>query len=285
MLEVENLTKWYRKKIALNSVNFKAENGIYGLLGPNGAGKTTLMRIIVGLIKPNSGRVIFNGKDVLENIEEFRYKIGYLPQEFGCFKHITIIEFLNIISILKGINNKTVRERQIEEILYDVNLYNDSSKKVGALSGGMKRRLGIAQSILGNPSLVIVDEPTAGLDPEERIRFRGLIRKMSTNRLILLSTHIIEDIKNNCDGVALIKNGIIKQVNNFKSLEELANCKVWAKTIAPNEFEKYEQKYNILSSNKIDNKLIIRLYSDEKPNGANLVEPTAEEGYLSWIKK
>jgi len=284
-LEIKNLEKRYGKKKALASVNFSASNGIYGLLGPNGAGKTTLMRIIVGLITPNNGSVKFDGKDILKEIDEFRYKIGYLPQEFGCYKSISVRECLDTIGILKGITKKTERRDQIDKVLNEVNLHNEERKKVGALSGGMRRRLGIAQAMLGNPLLIMVDEPTAGLDPEERIRFRGLIRRIASDRVVLLSTHIMEDIKNNCDGLALIKNGVSKQFDSFKELEEMAKGKVWKMTISNDMYQNIENNFKILSTNSnSNNSLEVRIYSDEKPlEDAESVIPTVEEGYLTWI--
>jgi ABC-type multidrug transport system ATPase subunit len=282
-LEIEGLSKSYKDKKALESVNLFVSNGIYGLLGPNGAGKTTLMRILAGLITPDEGRVVFDGEDVLKNIDNFRYKIGYLPQEFGCYRSISVKECLDTIGVLKGID-ASERKKQIEKILCEVNLSDEYKKKVGALSGGMRRRLGIAQAMLGNPSFIMVDEPTAGLDPEERIRFRGFIRKFATNRAILLSTHIIEDIKNNCDGLALINNGKIKQFNNFEELENMAKGKVWKMVVDSDDFHKIDGKYKILSTNTNANGLEIRIYSEVKPlEDAVAVEPTVEEGYLTWI--
>jgi ABC-type multidrug transport system ATPase subunit len=282
-LEIEGLSKSYKDKKALDSVNLFVSNGIYGLLGPNGAGKTTLMRILAGLITPDEGRVVFDGEDVLKNIDNFRYKIGYLPQEFGCYRSISVKECLDTIGVLKGID-ASERKKQIEKILCEVNLSDEYKKKVGALSGGMRRRLGIAQAMLGNPSFIMVDEPTAGLDPEERIRFRGFIRKFATNRAILLSTHIIEDIKNNCDGLALINNGKIKQFNNFEELENMAKGKVWKMVVDSDDFHKIDGKYKILSTNTNANGLEIRIYSEVKPlEDAVAVEPTVEEGYLTWI--
>ncbi|AUG56887.1 ABC transporter ATP-binding protein [Acetivibrio saccincola] len=282
-LEIEGLSKSYKDKKALDSVNLFVSNGIYGLLGPNGAGKTTLMRILAGLITPDEGRVVFDGEDVLKNIDNFRYKIGYLPQEFGCYRSISVKECLDTIGVLKGID-ASERKKQIEKILCEVNLSDEYKKKVGALSGGMRRRLGIAQAMLGNPSFIMVDEPTAGLDPEERIRFRGFIRKFATNRAILLSTHIIEDIKNNCDGLALINNGKIKQFNNFEELENMAKGKVWKMVVDSDDFHKIDGKYKILSTNTNANGLEIRIYSEVKPSeDAVAVEPTVEEGYLTWI--
>jgi len=282
-LEIKGLSKSYKNKKALDSVNLFVSNGIYGLLGPNGAGKTTLMRILAGLITPDEGRVVFDGEDVLKNIDNFRYKIGYLPQEFGCYKSISVKECLDTIGVLKGID-ASERKKQIEKILCEVNLSDEYNKKVGALSGGMRRRLGIAQAMLGNPSFIMVDEPTAGLDPEERIRFRGFIRKFATNRAILLSTHIIEDIKNNCDGLALINCGKIKQFDDFEELENMAKGKVWKMVIDSGDFHKIDGRYKILSTNTNDNGLEIRIYSEDKPlEEAVAVEPTVEEGYLTWI--
>ncbi|UWV48348.1 ABC transporter ATP-binding protein [Acetivibrio thermocellus] len=283
-LKIEGLSKSYKKKKALDSVNLFISNGIYGLLGPNGAGKTTLMRILAGLIAPDEGRIEFDGEDVLKNMDKFRYKIGYLPQEFGCYKSITVEECLDTIGVLKGIRAPE-RKKQIEQVLAEVNLSNEAKKKVGALSGGMRRRLGIAQAMLGNPAFIMVDEPTAGLDPEERIRFRGFIRRVAANRVVLLSTHIIEDIKNNCDGLALINNGKVKQFDGFEELENMAKGKVWKMVINSNDFYKIEGKYKILSTNtNTDNNLEIRVYSEEKPSeDAEAVQPTVEEGYLTWI--
>ncbi|MEN8906990.1 MAG: ABC transporter ATP-binding protein [Clostridiales bacterium] len=284
-LIVEDITKKYSKKVALNSASFSVNNGIYGILGPNGAGKTTLIRIIAGLVSPNSGKITFDNKNIIKDINTFRYKLGYLPQEFGCFKHLTVKECLENIAIIKGIINKLERREQIKKLLKEVNLEDNSKKKVGSLSGGMKRRLGIAQALLGNPSLIMVDEPTAGLDPEERIKFRSLIRKISSNRVVLLSTHIIEDIKNNCDGLILIQKGIIEQIGDINLLQNYAKDKIWEKSIYSSEFEEYENKYNILSTNKRNDKIDIRIYSNEKIENSKTTEPTLEEGYLAWIKK
>ncbi|WP_027621914.1 ABC transporter ATP-binding protein [Acetivibrio clariflavus] len=284
-LKIDDLSKKYKDKKALDSVSLSASNGIYGLLGPNGAGKTTLMRILAGIIIPNKGSIFFDGEDVLKDMDNFRYKIGYLPQEFGCYKSLSVKECLDTIGVLKGVK-ASERKKQIEEVLLEVNLSNEANKKVGALSGGMRRRLGIAQAMLGNPAFIMVDEPTAGLDPEERIRFRGFIRKIATNRVVLLSTHIIEDIKNNCDGLALINNGKVEQFNGFEELEKLASGKVWRIVLTNDDFKKIESKYRILSTNTNDNGLEIRVYSETKPlEDAVVVQPTVEEGYLTWISK
>ena len=284
-LKIDDLSKKYKDKKALDSVSLSASNGIYGLLGPNGAGKTTLMRILAGIIIPNKGSIFFDGEDVLKDMDNFRYKIGYLPQEFGCYKSLSVKECLDTIGVLKGVK-ASERKKQIEEVLLEVNLSNEANKKVGALSGGMRRRLGIAQAMLGNPAFIMVDEPTAGLDPEERIRFRGFIRKIATNRVVLLSTHIIEDIKNNCDGLALINNGKVEQFNGFEELEKLASGKVWRIVLTNDDFKKIESKYRILSTNTNDSGLEIRVYSETKPlEDAVVVQPTVEEGYLTWISK
>lgn len=283
-LVVEGLTKKYGKKTALNKADLSASNGIYGLLGPNGAGKTTMIRILAGILTPDSGKITFDGEDYLKNIEKFRYKMGYLPQEFGSFKRLTVLECMDAIAVLKGLKISSVRKEQIESLLKEVNLYEEKSKKVGALSGGMKRRLGIAQSMLANPSIIMVDEPTAGLDPEERIRFRGLIRRIAAERIILLSTHIMEDVRNNCDGLALIKNGLIEQFEGFSALEKKAEGKVWSLVANKDEYAALSKSLRILSTNTISEGLELRIYSEIQPSAeAVLVRPTVEEGYLSWV--
>lgn len=283
-LVVEGLTKKYGKKTALNKADLSASNGIYGLLGPNGAGKTTMIRILAGILTPDSGKITFDGEDYLKNIEKFRYKMGYLPQEFGSFKRLTVLECMDAIAVLKGLKISSVRKEEIESLLKEVNLYEEKSKKVGALSGGMKRRLGIAQSMLANPSIIMVDEPTAGLDPEERIRFRGLIRRIAAERIILLSTHIMEDVRNNCDGLALIKNGLIEQFEGFSALEKKAEGKVWSLVANKDEYASLSKSLRILSTNTIAEGLELRIYSEIQPSAeAVLVRPTVEEGYLSWV--
>ncbi len=283
-LVVEGLKKKYGKKTALNKADLSASNGIYGLLGPNGAGKTTMIRILAGILTPDSGKITFDGEDYLKNIEKFRYKMGYLPQEFGSFKRLTVLECMDAIAVLKGLKISSVRKEEIESLLKEVNLYEEKSKKVGALSGGMKRRLGIAQSMLANPSIIMVDEPTAGLDPEERIRFRGLIRRIAAERIILLSTHIMEDVRNNCDGLALIKNGLIEQFEGFSALEKKAEGKVWSLVANKDEYASLSKSLRILSTNTIAEGLELRIYSEIQPSAeAVLVRPTVEEGYLSWV--
>lgn len=283
-LVVEGLTKKYGKKTALNKADLSASNGIYGLLGPNGAGKTTMIRILAGILTPDSGKITFDGEDYLKNIEKFRYKMGYLPQEFGSFKRLTVLECMDAIAVLKGLKLSSVRKEEIESLLMEVNLYEEKSKRVGALSGGMKRRLGIAQSMLANPSIIMVDEPTSGLDPEERIRFRGLIRRIAAERIILLSTHIMEDVRNNCDGLALIKDGLIEQFEGFSALEKKAEGKVWSLVANKDEYASLSKSLRILSTNTIAEGLELRIYSEIQPSAeAVLVRPTVEEGYLSWV--
>lgn len=283
-LVIEGLTKKYGKKTALNKADLSASNGIYGLLGPNGAGKTTMIRILAGILTPDSGKITFDGENYLRNIEKFRYKMGYLPQEFGSFKRLTVLECMDAIAVLKGLKLSSARKEEIERLLKEVNLYEEKSKKVGALSGGMKRRLGIAQSMLANPSIIMVDEPTSGLDPEERIRFRGLIRRIAAERIILLSTHIMEDVRNNCDGLALIKNGQIEQFEGFSELEKKAEGKVWSLVANKDEYASLSKSLRILSTNTIAEGLELRIYSEIQPSDeAVLVRPTVEEGYLSWV--
>lgn len=193
-LEIENLSKIYGKKVANDKITVTLENGVYGLLGPNGAGKSTLMKQITTLIKPDEGQILYNGEDIFKMDADYRNILGYLPQEFGVYKNFTAKEFLQYIGALKGLRGKYLNSK-IGELLDLVGLYDVRNKSIGKFSGGMKRRVGIAQVLLNDPKIIVLDEPTAGLDPQERARFRNLIAKMSRDKIIILSTHIISDIE------------------------------------------------------------------------------------------
>ncbi|MGO0804256.1 ABC transporter ATP-binding protein, partial [Clostridioides difficile] len=193
-LEIENLSKIYGKKVANDKITVTLENGVYGLLGPNGAGKSTLMKQITTLIKPDEGQILYNGEDIFKMDADYRNILGYLPQEFGVYKNFTAREFLQYIGALKGLRGKYLNSK-IGELLDLVGLYDVRNKSIGKFSGGMKRRVGIAQVLLNDPKIIVLDEPTAGLDPQERARFRNLIAKMSRDKIIILSTHIISDIE------------------------------------------------------------------------------------------
>ena len=203
-LVVDRLSKQYKNKIAVDRISLKLETGVYGLLGANGAGKTTLMRMICGILKPTSGTVTFDGKDV--NTEEYRSNIGYLPQDFGYYPEFTGEDFLLYMAALKGLN-KSYAKSKVNELMEQVALQNVAKKKVKTYSGGMKQRLGVAQVLLNNPKILILDEPTAGLDPKERVRFRNMIAELGKENIVLLSTHIVSDIEHIADKVLLMKDG------------------------------------------------------------------------------
>ena len=207
-LTIKNLTKTYANGVqALSNISLEINNGMFGLLGPNGAGKSSLMRTIVGLLPADSGEILLNGVNVLENPMFIKEQLGFLPQDFGVYPKISAYDLLNHIAILKGVSNKTERKEQIDSLLEKVNLSAQKSKEVHTFSGGMRQRFGVAQALLGNPKIIIVDEPTAGLDPEERNRFNGLLSEIGSERIVILSTHLVDDVRNLCSQMAIMKNG------------------------------------------------------------------------------
>jgi|BioPla2DNA2_1021312.scaffolds.fasta_scaffold63049_3 ABC-2 type transport system ATP-binding protein len=243
------------------------------------------MRILATLIPPDSGQICYEDIDWKRNPIKARMLLGYLPQDFGCFRNITCFECLDYIGELKGISNRKMRITQIHDLLEQVNLSEHAKKKIKHLSGGMRRRLGIAQAMIGNPKIVMVDEPTAGLDPEERIRFRGLIRTLSQNKIVLISTHIVEDITATCDGVAVLNLGRLKSFNSISELAQYGKNKVWKCIVDISQYPTIEAKHRVISSNSLIDKIELRLFCDTKPDidGTVSVEPGIEEGYLAWI--
>jgi ABC-type multidrug transport system ATPase subunit len=285
-LKIKGISKSFRSKKALSDINLDINTGIYGLLGPNGAGKTTLMRIIATIMRPSTGEISYEDISWNKHPQEARNILGYLPQQFGSFKNITAWDCLDYIAVLKGVLDKAERNKQIETILHEVNLLEVSKKKIKSFSGGMLRRLGIAQTMLGDPKLIIVDEPTAGLDPEERIRFRGFIRKIANQKIVILSTHIAGDVQAVCDSVAVLNNGTITNFNNLQELSNVAKGRVWKLNVSVDEYSNIEKKYRIMSSNNTDNNIELRLLSDTIPSyDAISVEPNIEEGYMAWINQ
>ncbi|HHL31881.1 MAG TPA: ABC transporter ATP-binding protein, partial [Oceanospirillales bacterium] len=210
MLEIKNLSKTYNNGVkAIDGVNLRLKHGMFGLLGPNGAGKSSLMRTIATLQQPDTGSIFFDGIDVLNNPQDLRLKLGYLPQDFDVYPRISALDLLDHMAILKGLNNKSERKKAVEGLLYQTNLYDDRKKTVSSFSGGMRQRFGIAQALLGDPELIIVDEPTAGLDPEERNRFHNLLSDIGENKVVILSTHIVDDVEELCSDFAILANGAI----------------------------------------------------------------------------
>lgn len=281
MLSIEHISKHYGKNTALSGVTLEIQPGMFGLLGPNGAGKTTLMRIIATLIESSEGTVSYNGIK-WSNRREAQKLIGYLPQQFSLYKNVKVIELLNHIAILKNVDNYKEKVREISE---QVNLSDHLKKKVGNLSGGMLRRLGIAQAILGDPKILIVDEPTAGLDPEERIRFRRLLRGLSRDNTVIISTHIVEDIVAVCDYAAILNKGRLLMTGDLNHIAQLANGKVWKMELDREAYYRESERLEVISTESEGDKFRIRFLSDEPVEGAYQVTAGLEEGYLYLMGK
>lgn len=286
ILTIKNLTKTYLNGVqALSAISLKIENGMFGLLGPNGAGKSSLMRTIVGLQPADSGEILFNGRNVLENSMFIKEQLGFLPQDFGVYPKISAYDLLNHIAILKGVSNKIERKEQINSLLEKVNLTAQKNKEVFTFSGGMRQRFGVAQALLGNPKIIIVDEPTAGLDPEERNRFNGLLSEIGTERIVILSTHLVEDVRNLCSQMAIMQNGkVLLQGNPNDFVKELKG-KIWQKQIEKQQLEKYYTNFNIIASHYIGGKLNIKVFSDELLPDFEVVTPTLEEVYFNTLNQ
>jgi ABC-type multidrug transport system ATPase subunit len=268
---------------ALSGISLDIESGMFGLLGPNGAGKTTLMRVICGILKQSYGSVHFNQIDAGEKREELQGLIGYLPQDFGTYENMTAFEFLSYQAIMKNILPVEEREKRVLYVLASVHLETHRDEKIGSFSGGMKQRIGIAQTLLHLPRVLVVDEPTAGLDPRERIRFRNLLVELSRERVVIFSTHIIEDIASSCDKVAVLDRGLLKYLGTPTEMLELADGFVWQCLVGINEFEKIRASQNIIHHIKVANRIRIRLLSRNRPlAGAIPVKPTLEDSYL-WL--
>jgi ABC-type multidrug transport system ATPase subunit len=270
---------------ANHALNIKIETGMFGLLGPNGAGKTTLMRNICGIFEQTYGKILINGIDTQKKREELQGLIGYLPQEFGTYENLTPSEYLDYQAILKGISNPETRQVRIQQVLESVHMLENKDKKIGGFSGGMKQRIGIAQTLLHLPRILVVDEPTAGLDPRERIRFRNLLVELSKKRIVIFSTHIIEDIASSCNQVAVINRGELKYSGNPNDMSEIAKGHVWQFDIDPSELEEIMDKYIILHHMKVDDKIRVRCLNEDSPReNAISVNPILEDSYL-WLLK
>ena len=286
-LIIDNLTKTYSNKVkALDKINLKIGKGMFGLLGPNGAGKSTLMRTIATLQAPDSGSIVFNEIDVLQDQLSLRKILGYLPQSFGVYPKMSAQELLNYFALLKGISVKKERDELVNELLDITNLQDVKNKNVDGYSGGMKQRFGIAQLLLNNPKLIIVDEPTAGLDPAERQRFLNVLREVGTNSTVIFSTHIVDDVKELCNDMAILNGGrILKHIKPADATKEIKN-KIWTKIVKRDDLDKAESDYNILSSNyNVDNSLTIRVYSEKKPDkDFNKASPQLDDVYFIALK-
>lgn len=284
-LRIENLFKTYANGVkALQGVSLTITNGMYGLLGANGAGKSSLMRTIASLQEPSAGSIKFNDVDITAKPEMVRMQLGYLPQEFGVYPKVSAERLLDHIAILKGVINKSDRREQVTSLLQQTNLYQHRNKSVYTYSGGMKQRFGIAQALLANPQLIIVDEPTAGLDPEERNRFLNLLSEIGENVIVILSTHIVEDVYGLCSKMAVLAEGrIVKEGSPLQLVEELQN-QIWSKTISREALSSYKTTHRVISTRLVSGKTQLRVLSSSKPaEGFVQVNPGLEDVYFTSV--
>ena len=282
-LLLDRLTKHYGNKIAVDCVNVTLKPGVYGLLGANGAGKTTLMRMLCGILESTSGEVLLDERDIVSMGADYRNVLGYLPQDFGFYPNYSAKEFMMYIAALKGIP-KNVAKIRTEELLEIVGLSNVANKKIKTFSGGMKQRVGIAQALLNNPQILILDEPTAGLDPKERVRFRNLLSEYAGDKIVILSTHIVSDIEAIADEVLLMKKGKFVLQGTVQELTEKANGKVWELTVSTAEARKWQARATVANLRHEGNDIVLRIISDNKPSErAVLCEATLEDLYLYYF--
>ncbi|MEM8999554.1 MAG: ABC transporter ATP-binding protein [Bacteroidota bacterium] len=286
-LEINNLSKTYSNGVqALKNVSLTIGKGMFGLLGQNGAGKSTLMRTIATLQDPDLGEIDFNGIDVLKDPEALRRTLGYLPQEFGVYPNVTAEELLTHIADMKGIVHKGERKDTVEALLQKVNLYDVRTKKLDGYSGGMKQRFGIAQALLGGPELIIVDEPTAGLDPMERNRFYNLLSELGENAVVILSTHIVEDVSTLCSDMAIIGNGEVVLTGKPDEVEEAMRGKLYEMPIQKEELAIYQEKFKVISQRFFAGKLMITVMADDMPAGGfDVKAPSLEDAYFKILSE
>ena len=282
-LSFENISKLYGDTVALQQIDLTLGSGVYGLLGPNGAGKTTLMRIMTDLLAPSTGRVLLDGQDIAVMGAAFRKKLGYLPQDFGVYPNFTAEQFLLYIARLKGLS-KFDAKRQTDNLLRMVGLEDKKQKKLKGFSGGQRQRVGIAQALLGDPEILVLDEPTAGLDPEERIRFRGIISDLSQQKLVLLSTHIVSDLEAVANEIILLRKGVVLSMQKPASLLEQLNGQVWLVTVPAVDEAALTKQYTCSNVMHTDGKSVIRLLSESAPRpDAVPTAPNMEDMYLYYF--
>ncbi len=283
-LIVERVSKTYRGNLqALRSFGLTLGPGVLGLLGPNGAGKSTLMRILATITRPTSGRVLWNGADIAEEPDALRSVLGYLPQDFGIYPNLTAVEFLEYVAAVKGIRTAGARER-ISALLELVNLSDAARRPLGGYSGGMRQRVGIVQALLNDPKLLIVDEPTAGLDPEERVRFRNLLSELSGERIVILSTHIVSDVEAVATEIALIAQGQLITYGAPENLLAAVNGKVWEVVMSSDALPALRQKHLVSNAAHRSDGVHVRVIADAPPSaGARTLEPSLEDAYLAAL--
>ena len=282
-LQMVNLTKRFGDFKAVEDMNIRITNGVYGLLGVNGAGKTTLMRMICTLLTPTSGQILCDGKDIQKMEGEYRNLLGYLPQEFGFYPEFTVKDYLLYIASLKGIR-PVIAKIRVKELLNQVGLSKAANKKMKKLSGGMKRRVGIAQAILNNPKILILDEPTAGLDPTERVRFRNLISELSEERIVILSTHIVSDVEYIANEIWLMKNGRLVQQGSLNDVLDSMPEKVWSLVTPQAEASKLMKQYKVSNMKTDRDGVELRIISAQQPSAyAEVVQPNLEDVFLYYF--
>lgn len=284
-LTITNLNKTYSNGVhAINNVNLTIHQGMFGLLGPNGAGKSSLMRTIATLQEADSGSIMLGDINVLTQKDDVRKTLGYLPQEFGVYPKIDALTLLDHLAVLKGISNKSERKELVESLLQKTNLWEARTKNLGGYSGGMKQRFGIAQALIASPKLIIVDEPTAGLDPAERNRFLNLLSELGENTIVILSTHIVEDVKELCSDMAIINRGqVLYKGNPFDAMAQLEG-KIWQKRITKAELSIYKEQFTVISDRLIAGTPVINVLADTQPEtGFIAVNPDLEDVYFGKI--
>nr|WP_314625300.1 ABC transporter ATP-binding protein [uncultured Janthinobacterium sp.] len=286
MLSIKQLTKTYANGVkAINNVSLDIPNGMFGLLGPNGAGKSSLMRTIATLQDPDSGSIHFDGVDVLKDKEGLRRQLGYLPQDFGVYPKVSAETLLNHFAVLKGLTEKGPRKEAVEALLQQTNLWEARKRNLGTYSGGMRQRFGIAQALLGAPRLVIVDEPTAGLDPDERNRFLNLLAKIGEQVVVILSTHIVDDVTDLCPRMAMIVKGQVLVQGEPQAAIDTLHGKVWRRSVSMDELAQYQQSLNVLSTRLVGGKPQINVFADQQPDsGFVQIAADLEDVYFLHVR-
>jgi ABC-type multidrug transport system ATPase subunit len=287
MLSIRALTKTYANGVrAIDGVSLEVPTGLFGLLGPNGAGKSSLMRTIATLQEPDAGSINFNGLDVLTEKDALRRQLGYLPQDFGVYPKVSAEELLNHFAVLKGLTRSGPRRETVEALLHKVNLWDARKRKLGTYSGGMRQRFGIAQALIGDPKLVIVDEPTAGLDPEERNRFLNLLSEIGEKVVVILSTHIVEDVTDLCPRMAIINRGQVLLTGEPNTTIQALAGQVWRKQLDKSELADHQSRYQILSTRLVAGRPLIHVFSESAPgDGFVAVEPDLEDVYFQRLRQ
>jgi ABC-2 type transport system ATP-binding protein len=286
MLSIKRLNKTYANGVrALDDISLHIPTGLFGLLGPNGAGKSSLMRTIAGLQQPDSGSIHFQGIDVLEDSAGLRRQLGYLPQDFGVYPKVSALELLDHFAILKGLTRRGERKEMVDGLLHQTNLWDARKRAVASYSGGMRQRFGIAQALLGDPKLIIVDEPTAGLDPDERQRFLNLLARIGEQVVVILSTHIVEDVTNLCPRMAMIAKGKVLVEGRPQDAIDTLKSRVWRSQVTQEELEEIQQRFTVLSTRLVGGRPLVNVFADSVPAaGFAPVEPDLEDVYFLQLR-